>query len=387
MIDTHELDGFEPVARIIVIGVGGAGNNSVNRMIDEDIRNVEFYVANTDKQALSLSKAPNRIILGENVTGGLGVGGDPIAGKEAAEASSEEIREIVRGANMVFIAAGMGGGTGTGAAPVISRIAKEEGALTVAIVTRPFTFEGRKKVEASVQGLNELRENCDSLIVVSNDKLLMSSGNLPVGEAFSLADDVLTKSVKTVTDLILMPSFINLDFADVRATLKDSGVALIGFGSGQGANNAIEAAENALSCPLIEQSIDGAQKALCHITCGPRVSLLDCQTCVDHMVYSCGGNLDLKFGISVNDQLDDQIMVSIIAGDFNTEFDFSVNPGTKLDLSALREEKERQQQMLFEKSVEQSKLKADERNKEEAANKESEEEDSIIPEFLSDTEF
>ena len=317
MLDTHDLDSFEPVARIVVIGIGGAGNNAVNRMIDEDIRNVEFYVANTDKQALSLSKAPNRIILGENITGGLGAGGDPQTGKDAAEASTEEIREIVRGANMVFIAAGMGGGTGTGAAPVISKIAKDEGALTVAIVTRPFTFEGKKKVETSIQGLNELRKCCDALIVVSNDKLLLSSGNSPISAAFSMADGVLSDSVKTVTDLILMPAFINLDFADVRATLKDSGVALIGFGSGSGPNNAIEAAESALSCPLIEQSIQGAQKAICHITCGPKVSLLDCQTCVDHMVYSCGGNLDLKFGISVNDQLDDQIMVSIIAGDFN----------------------------------------------------------------------
>lgn len=384
-MNVHELDGFEPVARIVVIGVGGAGNNAINRMIDEEIRNVEFYVANTDKQALSLSNAPNRIILGEDVTGGLGAGGDPETGRNAAEASAEDIREIVRGANMVFIAAGMGGGTGTGATPVISRIAREEGALTVAIVTRPFTFEGKKKVEASIQGLNDLRAVCDSLIVVSNDKLLLSSGNLPIGEAFSLADGVLTQSVKTVTDLILMPSFINLDFADVKATLKDSGVALIGFGSGKGPNNAIDAADSALSCPLIEQSIEGARKAICHITCGPKVSLLDCQTCVDHMVYSCGGNLDLKFGISVNDQLGDEILVSVIAGDFNTEFDFSVAPGTKLDLTALREEKSRMQQAYFEKNVEQSRLMEEEmQSRIEKQNSLNSEENSIIPDFLKD---
>ena len=383
MLDTHDLDSFEPVARIVVIGIGGAGNNAVNRMIDEDIRNVEFYVANTDKQALSLSKAPNRIILGENITGGLGAGGDPQTGKDAAEASTEEIREIVRGANMVFIAAGMGGGTGTGAAPVISKIAKDEGALTVAIVTRPFTFEGKKKVETSIQGLNELRKCCDALIVVSNDKLLLSSGNSPISAAFSMADGVLSDSVKTVTDLILMPAFINLDFADVRATLKDSGVALIGFGSGSGPNNAIEAAESALSCPLIEQSIQGAQKAICHITCGPKVSLLDCQTCVDHMVYACGGNLDLKFGISVNDQLDDQILVSIIAGNFNTEFDFSVNPGTKIDLSELKAQREKNLQDYYSKKAEQDKKLREQEDSEENKD-EANLEESIIPEFLND---
>lgn len=383
----NNLDGFEQVARIIVIGVGGAGNNAVNRMIDEEIKNVEFYVANTDKQALSLSKAPNRIILGESITGGLGAGGDPEAGRSCAEASENEIREIVKGANMVFVAAGMGGGTGTGAAPVISRIAKEEGALTVAIVTRPFTFEGSKKLQQSAKGLEELSKNCDSLIIVSNDKLLLNSGNLPVAEAFSLADGVLSNSVKTVTDLILMPALINLDFADVKATLKDSGIALIGFGSGSGTNNSIEAAESALSCPLIEQSIQGARKAICHITCGPEVSLIDCQSCIDHMVILCGKNLDLKFGISVNDQLQDQILVSIIAGDFDSEF--SIKPNSEEDLARLKEAEENRRKELFEKEAarkkfeEEIKMKADEEQKE----VEEEEEDKIIPAFLKDSDF
>lgn len=380
-MDSHELDSFEPVARIVVIGVGGAGNNAVNRMIDEEIKSVEFYVANTDKQALSLSRAPNRIILGENVTNGLGAGGDPETGRLAAESSQEEIRDIVRGANMVFIAAGMGGGTGTGAAPVVSRIAREEGALTVGIVTRPFTFEGTKKVNISIQGLNTLRDCCDSLIVISNDKLLMTRGNAPVAEAFYLADEVLMRSVKTVTDLILMPSYINMDFADVVATLKDSGVALIGFGDGRGPNNAIDAAESALSCPLIEQSIEGARKAICHITCGPKVTLFDCQSCIDQMIYKCGGNIDLKFGVSVNDQLGDDILVSIIAGDFDKEYDFSINPGKELDLSKLKAEKERNQRILFEKNVEQSRqVEVEPKVKETTIS----EEDSIIPDFLKD---
>ena len=321
---SDELDSFEPVARIVVIGVGGAGNNAVNRMIDEEIQHVEFFVANTDKQALSLSKAPNRLILGETITNGLGAGGEPKVGKEAAEASEKEIREIVKGAHMVFIAAGMGGGTGTGAAPVIAKFAKEEGCLTIAIVTRPFTFEGNKRTTYSIEGLNELKNSVDSLIVVSNDKLLMSAGNNPIAQAFTEADKVLAQSVKTITDLILMPAVINLDFADVKNTLQDSGIALIGFGMGQGQNKAEDAATAALNCPLIEQSVQGARKAICHITCGSEVSLYEAQDTVQKIIEQSGGQLDLKFGISINDQLTDQIMLSIIASNFANDITFGV---------------------------------------------------------------
>lgn len=383
MLDEHELDGFEPVAKIIVIGLGGAGNNAVNRMIEENIRDVEFYVANTDKQALALSKAPHRIILGENVTSGLGAGGNPEIGKRAAEASEDEIRGIVRGANMVFIAAGMGGGTGTGAAPVVSRIAKEEGALTVAIVTRPFTFEGNKKVNYSIQGLNELKGCCDSLIVVSNDKLMMTHGNEPFLTAYKYADDVLTQSVKTVADLILMPAIQNLDFADVKATLENSGVAFIGFGDGRGEHNAVDAANNALSCPLIEQSVEGARKAICHLTIGPKVTLVDAQTCIDQMIYSSRGDVDLKFGVSQNDALEDNIFVSIIAGDYNTEYDFSVNPSNKLDLEEFKRQSELNKQMRFERNVEMQKKMEEQQKLTEKKEVESFE-DSIIPDFLKD---
>jgi cell division protein FtsZ len=331
----EDLDNFEPVAKIVVIGVGGAGNNAVNRMIDENITNVSFYVANTDKQALSLSKAPNRLILGEAITNGLGAGGDPEVGKKAAEASIDDIKKIVEGSNMVFVAAGMGGGTGTGAAPVVAKAAKEAGALTIGIVTRPFTFEGTRKLALSVEGLNNLKANCDALIVVSNDKLLMNAGNLPVGQAFSESDKVLAQSVQTVTDLILMPAIINLDFADVKATLKDSGIALIGFGTGEGERRSEDAALSALNCPLIEQSIKGAKKAICHITCGPQVSLFECQDCVEHIIEQSGGKMDLKFGVAINDQLTDQIMVSIIAGDFDTEIDFSNPPKEAFDPTSL----------------------------------------------------
>ena len=322
-MDNYDLDNFEPAARIVVIGVGGAGNNAVNRMIDEEIQNVEFFVANTDKQALSTSKARNRIILGEEITGGLGAGGEPEIGEKAAEASADTIREIVKGANMVFVAAGMGGGTGTGAAPVIAKIAKDAGALVVAIVTRPFTFEGKKRVVNSIEGLNKLRANVDSIIVVSNDKLLMTNGNAPISQAFNESDKVLAQSVKTVVNLILLPAVINLDFADVRNTLKDAGVSLIGFGLGSGANRAKDAANNAISSPLLEASITGARRAIVSVTCGPNVSLFDAQETVNLLIDASGHDIDVKFGVAINDQLTDEILVSVIASDFEEEVDFS----------------------------------------------------------------
>ncbi len=321
-----DLENFEAVARIVVIGVGGAGNNAVNRMIDENISSVEFYVANTDRQALATSKAPNRIVLGEQITGGLGAGGEPSVGKKAAEASIDEINKIVEGANLVFIAAGMGGGTGTGAAPVVARAAKDSGALTVAIVTRPFTFEGKKRIANSVEGLNELKDAVDAIIIVSNDKLLMVNGTQPIGQAFAESDRVLAQSVKTVTDLILMPAFINLDFADVKNTLKDAGISLIGFGMGSGPNRASEAAQNAINSPLLEASINGARRAICAVTCGSEVSLYEAQETVDRIIEAAGNTVDIKFGVSINDQLTDQILVSVIASDFTEEFDFTAVP-------------------------------------------------------------
>jgi cell division protein FtsZ len=321
------VDSSDPAAKIIVIGVGGAGNNAVNRMIAENMTHVEFFVANTDKQVLQTSQAKNRLILGEKTTNGLGAGGSPDIGKLAAEESKEEIAEIVKGANMVFIAAGMGGGTGTGAAPVIARIAREAKALTIAIVTRPFTFEGKGRIANSVKGLNELREAVDAIIIVSNDKLLMSAGNQPIGQAFKMADDVLARSVKTVTDLILMPAMINLDFADVRNVLRNSGLALIGFGLGQGPNKAFEAAQSAVSSPLLESSLAGAAKAIVAVTCGPLVSLYEAQETVDRIREIASTNLDIKFGININDQLTDQILVSVIAAQFPEEYDYTTVPG------------------------------------------------------------
>ena len=370
-MENYDLDNFEPAAKIIVIGVGGAGNNAVNRMIDEDIANVTFYVANTDKQALSTSKAPNRIILGSSVTDGLGAGGDPEVGRMAAEASADEIREIVKGAHMVFIAAGMGGGTGTGAAPVIAKIARDEGALVIGIVTRPFTFEGRRRIVNSIDGLNKLKDNVDAIIVVSNDKLLMMSGNSPVGNAFDESDNVLSQSVKTVVNLILLPAVINLDFADVKSTLKDAGVALIGFGFGSGPTKAKDAASMAINSPLLEASITGARKAIVAITCGTQVSLFEAQETVNRLIDAAGHDIDIKFGISINDQLNDEILVSVIAADFENEINFS---DTNTPTYVKPQDTPVQQQQVL--------------NEETPAQEETSEEDSfadnILPNFLKD---
>lgn len=326
MAINDDLDGFEPVVRIVVIGVGGAGNNAVNRMIDDNIENVEFYVLNTDKQALATSKAQNRIVIGEEVTQGLGAGGDPDVGQKAAEASKDKIAQIVAGANMVFVAAGMGGGTGTGAAPVVARIAKEAGALVVAIVTRPFALEGRVRNANSVKGLNNLKDVVDSIIIVSNDKLLQTAGNASANKAFSESDRVLSSSVHTVTDLILLPGYINLDFADVKATLSNSGIALIGYGSATGPNKSIEAAENAINCPLLEAQISGARRAIVCITAGTEANLICIQECVDEITRQAGGQIDIVLGVSLNERLGDELICSIIATDFAEEFDFTSIP-------------------------------------------------------------
>ena len=353
-----DIDDFGPVARILVIGVGGAGNNAVNRMIDDHIENVEFYVCNTDRQALATSKAPHRIPLGTKVTEGLGAGGDPSVGEEAAKQSEEEIRAIIRGdecggkkADMVFVAAGLGKGTGTGASPVIARIAKEEGALTIAIVTRPFGFEGPKRTSNAIEGLNKLKGAVDSIIIVSNDKLLMDSGNAPIDQAFSLSDNILSRSVKTVADLILVPSIVNLDFADVKSTLKDSGIALIGYGEGQGPQKAQEAANSALSSRLLEASISGARRAICAVTCGTGVTLYEAQECVRRINEQAGGAIDIKFGVSINANLTDTLIVAVIASDFSSEYDFTAPPAVKLPDPVLPPEGEEEEEKAGEEDV------------------------------------
>ncbi len=314
------FDAYESYAKIVVIGVGGAGNNAVNQMIEDRITNIDFWVVNTDAQALATSKAEHKYVLGKDYTKGLGAGGDPEIGKNAAESSIDDLREIVSGANMVFIAAGMGGGTGTGAAPVIAKVAKESGALTIAIVTRPFTFEGNNRKVKAVEGLTELKKEVDSIIIVSNDKLMMINGNKSIAEAFAESDRVLAQSVKTITDLILLPGLINLDFADVKSTLKDKGVALIGFGMGSGERKAMEAATNAIASPLLEVSIKGAHSAIINVTGGNGVTLDETQEAISYITEAAGANVNIIFGVQQNPELNDQMLISVIATDFDEEY-------------------------------------------------------------------
>ena len=322
-MDDFELDAFESYAKIVVIGVGGAGSNAVNQMLEEKIANIEFWVFNTDAQALATSKAENRLVLGRQTTRGLGAGGDPQVGREAALDSVDDIKRVIEGANMVFIAAGMGGGTGTGAAPVVAKLAKDAGALTVAIVTRPFTFEGNSRKVKAVEGITELKSAVDSIIIVSNDKLMFMNGSRPISEAFNESDKVLAQSVKTITDLILLPGLINLDFADVRSTLKDKGVALIGFGMGSGEHKAEEASSSAIASPLLEASVKGAHSAIINITGGKSVTLDEAQEAVNYITEAAGNNVNIIFGVQQNPELKDQMLISVIATEFDEEYDYS----------------------------------------------------------------
>ena len=303
-------------AVIKVIGVGGGGGNAINRMIEEGLAGVEFIAANTDIQALSSSKAETVIQLGPKLTRGLGAGGQPEVGRKAAEESEETLTEALTGADMVFITAGMGGGTGTGAAPLIAKIAKEEGALTVAVVTRPFTFEGRRRANNAKDGIEELKKYVDSLIIVSNDNLLDVIGRKPIEEAFQAADNVLRQGVQTISDLIAVPALVNLDFADVRSVMQNQGRALIGIGMAEGEDKAISAAEKAIQSPLLEAQISGAKSAIVNITGGDKVSLFDAQNAVAVIQDAAGGDVDCIFGIAINEQLGDAIIVTVIATGF-----------------------------------------------------------------------
>jgi len=314
----EELD-FEQVAKIKVIGIGGGGNNAVNRMVEDGVRGVEFYVANTDVQVLRRSPVENKIVLGKDLTKGLGAGGNPEVGKKAALETEKDIRAALEGADMVFIAAGMGGGTGTGAAPVFAKVARELGALTVGVITKPFTFEGMKRKRQAIEGIDELRANVDSIIVVSNDRLLQLIGGRPMQEAFREADNVLRQGVQTITDLIAVPAFINLDFADISAVMKDRGNALIGIGMSSGDDKAKEAAKRAISSPLLEVSVAGAKDAIINVTGGPNISLYDANIALETISQEVGDDINTYLGIAINENLDDEIIVTVIATGFEDD--------------------------------------------------------------------
>ncbi len=312
---------IEKFAKIRVVGVGGAGCNVINTMIDsQQIQGVEFIAINTDAQALSINKAAIKIPIGQDLTKGLGAGANPEIGMDAAMESTEIIKANLEGSDMVFVTAGMGGGTGTGAAPVIAQIARDLGALTVGVVTRPFTFEGRKRATQAAGGISSMKEAVDTLIVIPNDRLLeIVDKSTPMLEAFREADNVLRQGVQGISDLIAVPGLINLDFADVKTIMSNKGSALMGIGVAAGENRAAEAAKKAISSPLLETSIDGAQGVLMNITGGSNLSLYEVQEAADIVASASDQEVNMIFGSVINDNLKDEIVVTVIATGFNEE--------------------------------------------------------------------
>ncbi len=302
----------ESAAKIIVIGVGGAGNNAVNRMVEEATGGVEFIGVNTDKQALTLCKAPTTIQIGEKVTKGLGAGAQPEVGEQAAQESTEDIRQAIQGADMVFVTCGMGGGTGTGAAPVIAGIAKEMGILTVGVVTKPFRFEARVRMSNALSGIEKLKANVDTLIVIPNDKLLeIVDRRTTMPEALKKADEVLQQSVQGITDLINLPALINLDFADVQTVMKDKGVAHIGIGNAKGDDKALEAVKQAVASPLLETTIEGASHVIINIS--GDISLMDANDAASYVQELAGENVNIIFGAMYDDTYADEASITVIA--------------------------------------------------------------------------
>jgi cell division protein FtsZ len=306
-------------ARIEVIGVGGGGSNAVNRMIASDLQGVGYRVLNTDAQALLQSAAQNRTQLGQKLTRGLGAGGNPVIGQKAAEESRNELQESLQGADLVFIAAGMGGGTGTGAAPILAEVAKEVGALTVGIVTKPFGFEGRKRLRQAEEGIARLAEHVDTLIVIPNDRLRDAIAGAPLNEAFRAADDVLRMGVKGITDIITRPGLVNVDFADVRSVMADAGTALLGIGVGSGRSRATEAAQAAMSSPLLESArIDGAKGVVINISGGKDMTLEDMTTASEAIYDVVDPDANIIVGAVVDERLEGEIHVTVIATGFES---------------------------------------------------------------------
>ena len=306
------------LAVIKVVGIGGGGVNAVNRMIDAGMKGVEFVAINTDAQALLMSDADVKLDIGRDLTRGLGAGSDPAIGRQAADDHRDEIVEVLKGADMVFVTAGEGGGTGTGGAPVVAQVAKELDALTIGVVTRPFTFEGRKRSSQAETGIKELKDEVDTLIIIPNDRLLqIADGETSVVQAFRLADEVLLQGVQGITDLITTPGLINLDFADVRTVMKDAGSALMGIGKARGENRSLEAAELAISSPLLEASIDGARGVLLMLAGGSDLGLFEVNEAADVITKAAHPDANIIFGAVIDDSLGDEVKVTVIAAGFD----------------------------------------------------------------------
>jgi len=329
-----EVD-IQDFTNIKVIGCGGGGSNAVNRMIVEGLKNVEFLAINTDKQALMLSHANQKIQVGEKLTKGLGAGANPEIGKKAAEESREEIEEAIKGADMVFITAGMGGGTGTGAAPVVAEIAKTMGILTVGVVTKPFPFEGRRRMKHAEMGIETLKEKVDTLVIIPNERLLtMVDKKTTLLDSFKLADDVLMQGVQGISDLITIPGLVNLDFADVRAVMIDKGLAHMGVGRGSGDNRAAEAAKQAISSPLLETSIVGATGVLLNVTGGADLGLLEINEAAEIVQDAADPDANIIFGAVIDESLKDEIRITVIATGFEEDMINNVKEDVKKEVAA-----------------------------------------------------
>lgn len=309
---------YDDFAKIKVVGVGGGGNNAVNRMINAGVKGVEYIAFNTDRQALKASLAQDKIQLGEKVTKGLGAGANPDVGEQSAEESRDEIREALQGSDMVFITAGMGGGTGTGAAPIIADVAKELGLLTVGVVTRPFTFEGLKRKKSAERGISALKEKVDTLVIIPNDRLLtISDKKTSFSKAFEMADEILRQGIQGISDLISVPNLINLDFADVKTIMSNKGIAHMGIGIASGDDRATEAAKLAINSPLLETSIQGAKSVLLNITAGNDLGIFEVNEAADLIRECVDEDANIIFGAGIDESLKDQIKITVIA----TEFD------------------------------------------------------------------
>jgi len=318
MYQGTQVPSVENFAQIRVIGVGGGGSNAVNRMIEEGLSGVEFIAVNTDAQALMLSQAPKRVRIGDKLTRGLGAGGDPEVGRKAAEESSEELYQVLEGSDMVFVTAGLGGGTGTGAAPVIARIAREIGALTIGVVTRPFSFEGAARERTAREGIEALKEQVDTLIVIPNDRLLeITDKRVSLQDAFRLADDVLRQGIQGISELITVPGLINLDFADVRTIMAEGGAALMAVGRASGEDRARVAAEQAISSRLLDVTIDGARGILFNITGGPDLTLFEVNEAAAIIKETAHPEVNLIFGAVIDEKMGDEVRITVIATGFD----------------------------------------------------------------------
>jgi cell division protein FtsZ len=312
-----QMDDQANFASIKVVGCGGGGNNAVNRMVDAGLKGVEFISVNTDRQALSLSNANTKIQIGEKLTKGLGAGAIPDIGRRAAEESREEIAQVLKGADLVFVTAGMGGGTGTGAAPIVAEIARDLGCLTIAVVTKPFQFEGKQRMKNAEMGIADLKQRVDTLVVIPNDRLLqvVSKGTTML-EAFRIADDVLRQGIQGISDLIAVPALINLDFADVKTVMESGGMAHMGIGIGKGENRMVDAAKNAIQSPLLETNIDGARAVLINITGGEDISIVDINEAANLVMQSADSEANIIFGAGIDERMGDEVRITVIATGF-----------------------------------------------------------------------